>query len=181
MDLSISHRWTETVTVICNKIWAHHYTPESKQVTMEWRKKGEDVPFKAKISHSAAKVLIIVFYISTSFMNVAYYGMLLDKEKLAYEQKWGGFPIQDVIFLYNNVRPYTATQTPKKQEDLFRIVMKHIQSRIVTITPTVPWKMHLKGTSSTTTLLWRHLIMEWRNYEYDGENVLRNQEIMKKN
>lgn len=27
--------------VTCNETWVHHYTPESKQASMEWRRKGE--------------------------------------------------------------------------------------------------------------------------------------------
>jgi len=70
--------------------WVHHYTPESKQASMEWRKKGEAPPVKAKTKLSAGKVMISVFGDSQGVLfvdflherrtiNAAYYCQLLDK------------------------------------------------------------------------------------------------------
>lgn len=51
--------------VTCDETWVHHYTPESKQASMEWRKKGETGPVKAKSRLSAGKVLATVFFLTS--------------------------------------------------------------------------------------------------------------------
>ncbi|XP_039285350.1 uncharacterized protein LOC120351580 [Nilaparvata lugens] len=76
--------------VTCDETWVHHYTPESKQASMEWRKKGEAAPVKAKTRLSAGKVLstiffdrrgilLIVFLHERRTINAAYYCELLTK------------------------------------------------------------------------------------------------------
>ncbi|CAK9818248.1 Protein GVQW3 [Anthophora plagiata] len=41
--------------VTCDEAWVHHYTPESKQASMEWRRKEEAAPVKAKTRLSAGE------------------------------------------------------------------------------------------------------------------------------
>ncbi|XP_014485164.1 PREDICTED: histone-lysine N-methyltransferase SETMAR-like, partial [Dinoponera quadriceps] len=47
--------------VTCDETWVHHYTPESKEASMEWRKKSESALIKVKTRLSAGKVLATVF------------------------------------------------------------------------------------------------------------------------
>ncbi|XP_014486949.1 PREDICTED: histone-lysine N-methyltransferase SETMAR-like [Dinoponera quadriceps] len=47
--------------VTCDETWVHHYTPESKEASMEWRKKSESAFVKAKTQFLAGKVLATVF------------------------------------------------------------------------------------------------------------------------
>jgi len=47
--------------VTCDETWVHHYTLESKQASMEWRKKGESASVKAKNRLSAGKVLATIY------------------------------------------------------------------------------------------------------------------------
>ena len=35
--------------VTCDETWVHHYTPETKRASKEWRGKGEERPVKAKM------------------------------------------------------------------------------------------------------------------------------------
>ena len=42
-------------TVTCDETWEHHYTPETKKASKEWRGKGEECPVKAKTRLSPAK------------------------------------------------------------------------------------------------------------------------------
>lgn len=51
-----------THIITCDETWVHHYTPESKRASMEWRKQGEPGPVKAKSRLSAGKVLATVFF-----------------------------------------------------------------------------------------------------------------------
>lgn len=41
--------------VTCDETWVHHYTPESKMGSKEWRRKDESCPVKAKTRLSAGK------------------------------------------------------------------------------------------------------------------------------
>jgi histone-lysine N-methyltransferase SETMAR len=52
-----------TRIITCDETWVHHYTPESKHAaSMEWRKKEEPGPVKAKPQLSAGKVMATVFF-----------------------------------------------------------------------------------------------------------------------
>lgn len=122
--------------ITCDETWVHHYTPESKQASMEWRKKGESAPVKAKSRLSAGKVLATVFFdfkgvshidflYKRRTVNAAYYCQLLDETKLAYRRKRRTSPIRNIILLHDNARLHTAAQTRQKIEDLFWNTLEH--------------------------------------------------------
>ncbi|UYV82266.1 hypothetical protein LAZ67_21001503 [Cordylochernes scorpioides] len=48
--------------VTMDETWAHHFTPESKQQSMQWRNSGSPPPKKAKAVPSAGKVMVSVFW-----------------------------------------------------------------------------------------------------------------------
>ena len=48
--------------VTCDEIWVHHYTPETKRASKEWRGKGEQCSVKAKTRLSTRKVMTTVFW-----------------------------------------------------------------------------------------------------------------------
>ena len=50
-----------------------HYTPESKQASMEWRKKGEAVQVKDKTRLSAGKVLPTIFWDSARVLMIIFF------------------------------------------------------------------------------------------------------------
>lgn len=122
--------------VTCDETWVHHYTPESKQASMEWRRKNESAPVKAKTRLSAGKVLATVFFdfkgvLLIDFLherrtvNAAYYCQLLDNARTAYRRKRRGFPIRDVILLQDNARPHTAALSMTKIETLSWTTLEH--------------------------------------------------------
>ena len=97
--------------VTCDETWVHHYTPDSKRASKEWRRKGEECPVKAKTRLSAGKVMAMVFWdfkgvLLVDFLhacrtiNAAYYCDLLEKVRAAYRSKRRGFPIRDVLLLH---------------------------------------------------------------------------------
>ncbi|UYV84538.1 hypothetical protein LAZ67_X002509 [Cordylochernes scorpioides] len=47
--------------VTMDETWAHHFTPESRQQSMQWRTSGSLPPKKAKTVPSAGKVMVSVF------------------------------------------------------------------------------------------------------------------------
>ena len=48
--------------VTVDETWIHHFDPESKVASMEWRTKGSPSPIKAKSAKSAGKVMLTVFW-----------------------------------------------------------------------------------------------------------------------
>ena len=44
-----------------DEIWVHHYQPESKQASRQWKHKESPTPTKFKVVPSASKVMITVF------------------------------------------------------------------------------------------------------------------------
>lgn len=118
-----------THIITCDETWVHHYTPESKQASMEWRKKGEPGPVKAKSRLSAGKVLATVFFDQRGLLhldflherrtiNAAYYCDILTEVRLAYRRKRRDLPMRKVVILHDNARPHTAALTREKLEKL---------------------------------------------------------------
>jgi hypothetical protein len=73
----------------------HHYTPELKQASIEWRKEEEPGPVKAKSLLSAGKVMGTIFSDQRGLMhidclherrtiNAAYYCEVLSEVRQAY-------------------------------------------------------------------------------------------------
>lgn len=122
--------------VTCDETWVHHYSPENKQASKEWRKRGEAGPVKAKTRLSAGKVLATVFWDSQGVLlldflhdqrtvNAAYYCTLLNQVKAAYRSKRRGQPVRDVILLHDNARPHTANETRLKLEEMSWETLEH--------------------------------------------------------
>jgi histone-lysine N-methyltransferase SETMAR len=95
---------------------------------MEWRRRGEHCPVKAKMRLSAGKglttifwdwkgVLLIDFLHECHTVNAAYYCQHLDNVKAAYKTKRCGQPIRNVILLHDNARPHTAILTWDKLKE----------------------------------------------------------------
>jgi len=52
--------------VTMNEMWLHHYDPETKQQSMEWRHRGSPRPQKFQVQKSAGKLLASIFGIKTT-------------------------------------------------------------------------------------------------------------------
>lgn len=120
----------------CDETWVHHYTPESKRSSMEWRRKNEAGPVKAKTKLSAGKILATVFWdyrgvVFVDFLeerrtiNATYYCELLDKVKTSYRSKRRGVPIRSVLLLHDNARPHTAALTKDKLTKMHWTTIEH--------------------------------------------------------
>ncbi|KAJ8941296.1 hypothetical protein NQ318_000596 [Aromia moschata] len=90
--------------VTCDEKLVHHYTPEPKQASMEWRKKRRKAPVKAKTRNAEQSVQNIV-------VNLGHMG---HRTKVAYRTKRRRSPIRNVVLLHDNARPHTATITQAK-------------------------------------------------------------------
>ena len=48
--------------ITVDETWLHHYDPETKQQSMQWRHSGSPRPKKFKTQQSAGKVMAMVFW-----------------------------------------------------------------------------------------------------------------------
>ena len=122
--------------VTCKETWVHHYTPEMKTASKEWRGKGEEYPVKAKMRLSAGKVMATVFWdfkgvLLIDFLharrtiNAAYYCDLLEKVRAAYRSKRRGLPIRNMPLLHI-VRPHSAALTQEKLAQMYWTALEHL-------------------------------------------------------
>lgn len=122
--------------VTMDETWLHHYDPETKQQSMEWRHKGSPRPQKFKVQKSAGKVLASVFWDKDGVIlidylpkgctiNAQYYMSLLDKLKEALKQKRRGKLTRGVLFLQDNAPAHTAHHTLTKIDQIGFELLNH--------------------------------------------------------
>ena len=118
--------------VTCDETWVHHYTPEMKRASKEWRGKGEKCPVKAKMRLSAGKVMATVFLDfkwvllvdslhARKTVNAAYFCDLLEEVQAAHRSKR-----RDVLLLHDNVRPHSAALTQEKLAQMYWNALEHL-------------------------------------------------------
>ena len=100
--------------------WAHHYEPETKLQSMQWHHLGSPSPKKFKLSPSAGKVMISVFWDNCGVLLVDYLpkGETINSEryqetlkKLARAIRTKRPNMHNVILHHDNARPHTARAT----------------------------------------------------------------------
>jgi len=114
---------SEMVTM--DETWLHHYDPETKQQSMEWRHSGSPRPKKFRVQKSAGKVLVSIFWdqdgiLFTDYLpkgqtiNAEYYSSLLIQLKDILKEKRCGKVTKGVLFLYDNAPAHRALAIRKK-------------------------------------------------------------------
>lgn len=114
--------------VTMDETWVHHYTPESKQQSKQWKKPGEPTPKKAKTILSAGKVMASVFWdakgvIMVDYLpkgvtiNSAYYCTLLRRLREEIKEKRPGLLRKKVLFHHDNARVHTSVETMAQIRD----------------------------------------------------------------
>ena len=110
-------------TVTGDETWVHHYDPESKRQSMEWKHPSSPAQEKFKRQPSAKKVMLTLFRdmhgpILVHFQahaqtekSVNYCAMLLNELKLAICKKRRGMLYTEVLFHHDNARPHTTAAT----------------------------------------------------------------------
>ena len=99
--------------------WVHHYDPESKQDSFEWREKGQPPPTKFRKQPSAGKVLLTVFWdqkgvLLTDYLQKGhtitglYYADLLRKLRTNIREKRRGLLTRGVLLLQDNAPAHTS-------------------------------------------------------------------------
>ena len=96
-----------------DECWIHHYEPECKVQSMQWKHTGSPTPRKAKLGKSAGKIMASVFWDSDGILmidylakgktiNGIYYADLIEKLRIAIKQKRPGKLSKTVIFHQDN-------------------------------------------------------------------------------
>ncbi|GFR64073.1 histone-lysine N-methyltransferase SETMAR [Elysia marginata] len=102
-----------------NESWVHHYDPESKRQSMEYRHKSPPSPRKFKVVVSARKVMLTVFWVSEGIAYIQFQkqGNTVNSEryistlrKLSVRLKRVR-PTKHAMLHHDNARPHTSRQT----------------------------------------------------------------------
>jgi len=100
----------------------HHYEPEMKHASMQWKHPASPVHKKLMVTSSAGKVMLTVFWDSqrvllTEFQQCdrtvtsASYCAILTKLCAAIHRKQPGLLTKEMLLLHDNARPHSANQT----------------------------------------------------------------------
>lgn len=119
-----------------DETWVHHYQPESKQASMQWKHKDSPTPTKFKVVPSAGKVMATVFWDMKGVLLVEFhehgttvtaasYSSLLGRLKIAIRNKRPGLLTRGVLLLHDNARPHTARLTLEAIDNLGLEVLSH--------------------------------------------------------
>jgi len=116
--------------------WVHHYQPETKQASRQWKHKESPTPTKFKVVPSVSKLVATVFWDMRGVLlvefqehgrtvNASSYCNLLERLRTAIRTKRKGLLTQGVILLHDNTRPHTARLTQETVEHLGLEVLPH--------------------------------------------------------
>ena len=105
-----------------DETWIHHYEPESKRQSMEWRHTSSPQPKKFKAQKSAGKIMATVFWdaqgvILVDFLpkgetiNSEAYIQTLTRLRARIQRVRPNMPIDNVLLLHDNARPHTSIRT----------------------------------------------------------------------
>ncbi len=108
--------------VTMDESWIHHYDPESKEESKQWKHTTSPPPKKAKVQASAKKIMLSVFWdergvLLTDYLrrgttiNAQYYVNLLQKLRDAIKTKRRGMLTKGVLLLQDNASSHTAVAT----------------------------------------------------------------------
>ena len=109
----------ESSLVTGDETWVHHYEPESKRQSLQWKRPEEPTPVKFRASKSAGKVLLTVFWdkrgvILTDYLEKGktitgiYYADLMRKLRTAILEKRRGMVRRGIFLLHDNAPAHTS-------------------------------------------------------------------------
>jgi hypothetical protein len=133
MGLSLQHllQYADEGKDMLNKIvteeesWVHHYQPESKRTSMQWKHASSPSEKKFQVKPSAGKVMLIMFWDSHGVLlahfqkcganvNFASYSEVLLKLQDAIHRKRPGQLARGVLLHHDNARPHTVRATQER-------------------------------------------------------------------
>ena len=122
--------------ITSDETWVHHYTPETKQQSKQWKHADSPPPKKAKSVLSAGKVMASIFWDAKGILLIdylpkgqtitgEYYSNLLDQLQQAIEEKRPGLTKKKIILHQNNARPHTSLLSMTKIRQLKYDLLPH--------------------------------------------------------
>ena len=122
--------------VTMDETWIHHFTPESKRQSAEWRAAGESRPKRPKTQQSAGKVMASVFWDAHGiiyieylekgkYINSDYYIELLVRLKDEIAKKQPHMKKKKIIFHHDNAPCYKSMKTMAKLSELGYELLSH--------------------------------------------------------
>ena len=108
--------------VTMDETWVHHFDPESKRQSMEWKHPSSPTPKKPKMAASAGKIMASVFWDSEGIIMIdylakgetvtsEYYVRLLHKLRAEIKSKRRGKLQKTVLFLQDNAPVHKAARS----------------------------------------------------------------------
>jgi len=115
----------------------HHYEPESKRQSMQWKHPSSPVAKKFKTQPSTGKLMLTIFWDSqvpiletyqergTTVTSATYCDMLQRELKPTIRSKRRGKLSKEILLLHDNARPHTTAHTLETLKQLKWEVMEH--------------------------------------------------------
>lgn len=167
-----------------DETWVYHFTPESKQQSMEWRHSFSPKKRKFKVKQSARKIMATVFWdrkgvLLIEFMptgttiNSASYCETLEKLRKAIKNRRPGMLTKGVRLLHDNARPHVARNTKSLLEKFGWDILPH-PPYSPDLAPSdyhlfTNLKKHLGGKRLNSDEEVKTVVMEYLEKEVDGE------------
>lgn len=117
-----------------DETWVHHYEPESKRASMEFRRKGSPSPRKFKTFPSAGKLMLTVFWDMNGVILIEFLQPGSTVNSDSYTKTLSNLkarirrvrPEMEVVHLqHDNARPHTSAQTTSHIQKLGFTVLDH--------------------------------------------------------
>ena len=116
--------------------WVHHYEPETKRASMQWKHPASPAHEKFKVTPSAGKIMLTAFWecqgaLLTEFqqrdhtVTSASYCTILRKRRAAIRRKRPGLLTKGMLLLHDNARPHSANQTTETLRSFKWEVLQH--------------------------------------------------------
>jgi hypothetical protein len=121
--------------------WVHHYQPESKRASMQWKHRGSPSSKTFKVTPPAGKVVLTMFWDSHGVLlahfqkrgenvNSASYCEVLKLQNVI-NRKCPAQLARGVLHNHDNARPHTAQATQERIRELqWELLEHHLTARI---------------------------------------------------
>ena len=100
-----------------DETWIHHYDPESKHESLQWKHADSPTPVKFRTTPSAGKIMCTIFWDSQGVVLIdymphmetitgAYFAKLLERLRAAIKNNRRGMITSILLLLHDNASPY---------------------------------------------------------------------------
>ena len=119
-----------------DETWIHHYTPETRRSSAEWKAAGENRPKRPKTQQWAGKVMASLFWDAHRILfidylekgktiNNEYYMALLNWLRAKIKKKWPHMQKKNVLFHQDNAPCHESIKTMVKLNELSFGLLPH--------------------------------------------------------